>query len=504
MKAIIVGGGIGGLASAVALSRDGWQVEVLERAPAFTEAGAGLSLWPNALRALDALGVAGAIRGRARLEGQAGIRDASGRRLSRTDVAELERRYGQVAMIHRADLLAVLCAAVPGAALRPGITVSRVGADGTVVHSGGESHADLVVGADGINSVVRTSIWPDAPAPRCVGYTSWRVVTPPVRVSDGGESWGRGERFGYRPGRQRPCTRPFNYRNARLHHARRQWPASRPGTQSAQQSRAQSMTRLTGSRTSAIPMMSARPRSPMGAGQPSFTDVLADPRVRLGVSTAALLVTAMAARRDDVSLGEARVFRAVNGLPDSLYLPAWAIMQLGTLGAAPAAAAAAWLAEDGELAGRLLASGTGTWALSKLVKQIVRRPRPAALLAGTRSRGRDAAGLGYLSGHAGVAVALGAAALPHLSRAGCALALTTIPIVGLTRIYVGAHLPLDIAGGAALGVAVEAAVSLAESRTRCASRTLRQRPLSLQPPSGSWAIQGQQNNSVSGSVPEPG
>ena len=110
-----------------------------------------------------------------------------------------------------------------------------------------------------------------------------------------------------------------------------------------------------------------------------------------------------------------------------------------------------------------------------MVKQIVRRPRPAALLAGTRGRGRDAAGLGYLSGHAGVAVALGAAALPHLSRAGCALALTAIPVVGLTRIYVGAHLPLDIAGGAALGVAVEAAVSLAKSRTSCASRTLRQK-----------------------------
>jgi 2-polyprenyl-6-methoxyphenol hydroxylase-like FAD-dependent oxidoreductase len=199
MKAIIVGGGIGGLASAVALSQHGWQVEVLERAPAFTEAGAGLSLWPNALRALDALGVAEAIRGRARLEGKAGIRDASGRWLSRTDIAELERRYGPTAMIHRADLLAVLCAAVPGEALQPGITVSQAGADGTVVHAGGESHADLVVGADGIHSVVRTSVWPDAPAPRYVGYTSWRVVTPPVPVSESGESWGRGERFGYAP-----------------------------------------------------------------------------------------------------------------------------------------------------------------------------------------------------------------------------------------------------------------------------------------------------------------
>ena len=101
---------------------------------------------------------------------------------------------------------------------------------------------------------------------------------------------------------------------------------------------------------------------------------LADPRIRLGAGTAALLVTAVAVHRDHVGPAEDAVFRAVNGLPDSLYLPAWAVMQLGTLGAAPAAAGVAWLAADGELAARLLASGTATWALSKLVKQIVRRP----------------------------------------------------------------------------------------------------------------------------------
>jgi undecaprenyl-diphosphatase len=92
----------------------------------------------------------------------------------------------------------------------------------------------------------------------------------------------------------------------------------------------------------------------------------------------------------------------------------------------------------------------------------VRRPRPAALLPGTRGRGRDAAGLGYLSGHAGVAVALGAAALPHLRPAARILTLTAIPTVGLTRVYVGAHLPLDIAGGAALGLAIDAALALAQ------------------------------------------
>jgi len=157
-------------------------------------------------------------------------------------------------------------------------------------------------------------------------------------------------------------------------------------------------------------------RSPPGGPKRSLADALADPRVRLGAGTGALLVTAIAVRRDRVGRYEAAAFRAVNGQPGWLYPPAWAVMQLGTLGAAPAAAGAAWLAGDRELAGRLLAGGAGTWALSKVFKQMVRRPRPAALLPGTRVHGREAAGLGYLSGHAGVAVALGAAASPISAR----------------------------------------------------------------------------------------
>lgn len=186
-----------------------------------------------------------------------------------------------------------------------------------------------------------------------------------------------------------------------------------------------------------------------------------DPRARLGVSTAALLATAGAARRDRVAPWEAKAFRAVNDLPDSLYPPAWVVMQLGSFGAVLTASATAWLAGDDELAGRFLVGGTGAWVMSKLVKRVVRRPRPEALLAGTHRRGREAAGLGYLSGHAAVAIVLGAAALPRLGPAGRALTLSAVPLVGLTRVYVGAHLPLDIAGGAALGFAIDAVVGRA-------------------------------------------
>jgi membrane-associated phospholipid phosphatase len=204
--------------------------------------------------------------------------------------------------------------------------------------------------------------------------------------------------------------------------------------------------------------------APAGIVPRSLSGVWATPRVRLGAGAAVVMVTALAVRHRDVSPQEASVFRAVNGLPGSVYPVAWACMQLGAFGAAPAAAGAAWLAGERELAARLLASGTGTWALAKLVKRVVRRPRPGALLPGTHCRGNPATGLGYLSGHAGVAAALGAAAFPRLGPRGRALILIAVPAVGLTRIYTGAHLPLDIAGGAALGLAVDAAVSLCAGR----------------------------------------
>ncbi|MFW6091438.1 MAG: FAD-dependent monooxygenase [Actinomycetota bacterium] len=202
-RAVVVGGGIGGLAAAVALGNRDWAVEVLERTPEFAEVGAGLSLWPNALRALDALGVGEQVRSKALEEGEAGIRDASGRWLSRTDTEELARRYGPLVMIHRADLLDTLREALTPTVLRPGTEVTGVRpAGGAVeaVHRDGVAHADLVVGADGIHSAVRRSLWPAGLRPRYAGYTAWRMIAEPGRRLDvGGETWGRGERFGIAP-----------------------------------------------------------------------------------------------------------------------------------------------------------------------------------------------------------------------------------------------------------------------------------------------------------------
>lgn len=194
---------------------------------------------------------------------------------------------------------------------------------------------------------------------------------------------------------------------------------------------------------------------------------------RLLVGAAGIVVSAAALHRDRVDDCEARAFRLVNEQPDRLFPPVWVIMQAGTLAAAPVAAGAAWLTGRRALAARLLVTGTAAWAGSKLVKYAVRRPRPAALLPGTRCRGREQSGLGYLSGHAGVAMALAAGAWPDLDCRGRSAVAVAVPSVALARLYVGAHLPLDVVGGAALGLAVDAAWSLRLSGTRPA----RLRPL---------------------------
>ncbi|MBF6330101.1 FAD-dependent monooxygenase [Nocardia transvalensis] len=200
---VVVGGGIGGLATALALLRCGRQVRVLEQAPEIGEVGSGLSLWSNGVRALAELGLGEQVRRRALINVEGGIRDSTGRWLSKTDTDEVARRHGAVVAIHRADLFSILHEAIPEDVLRLGITVESVEQDGSgakVVHSGGSTRADLVVGADGAHSAVRRSLWPQARGLRYAGYTSWRMVTRPVaEIHSGGESWGRGERFGILP-----------------------------------------------------------------------------------------------------------------------------------------------------------------------------------------------------------------------------------------------------------------------------------------------------------------
>jgi 2-polyprenyl-6-methoxyphenol hydroxylase-like FAD-dependent oxidoreductase len=204
VRVVVVGGGIAGLASALALVRVGHEVTVLERHRAPREIGAGISLWSNALQALGELGLMDQVRamGSARtVEG--GIRRPDGTWLSRLSAAELQRRTGvELLVLHRAELHRVLRQALPDGVVRGDSTVTGLSGGGRVVTVQGHEklHADLVVGADGLRSRVRAHVWPQGPGALYAGFTAWRGVTDkPFALDAAGVTWGSGSEFGMLP-----------------------------------------------------------------------------------------------------------------------------------------------------------------------------------------------------------------------------------------------------------------------------------------------------------------
>lgn len=205
-RAIVVGGGIGGLTAAAALHRRGWEVTVLERAGSLEPVGAAISLAPNALRALDVIGIGDEIRDLAAWQGDGGLRTPGGRWLSRSSADAAAARFGgPLVLLPRTTLVDRLAALLPPGAVRTAAAATLAdpgdrARPARVAVAGEELEADLVVGADGINSRVRKALFPAHPGPVYAGFTTWRVLIPVPGVEFAShETWGRGRIWGTHP-----------------------------------------------------------------------------------------------------------------------------------------------------------------------------------------------------------------------------------------------------------------------------------------------------------------
>jgi membrane-associated phospholipid phosphatase len=175
----------------------------------------------------------------------------------------------------------------------------------------------------------------------------------------------------------------------------------------------------------------------------------------LVASAAALLVgLGVLAARPRLLAPEQALFTAVNGWGDWLWLPALAVMQAGALAAGPIAGAVAWASRRPRLGLALALTGIVGWLLARLAKLAVGRPRPGGLVEDVVLRGGETGGLGYPSGHVTIAAGLATVLTFVLPPRWRAVPWVVVTLVGSARMYAGMHLPLDLVGGALLGVLV--------------------------------------------------
>ena len=191
MHILIAGGGIGGLTSALCCAHFGAAVTVLEQSDQIREVGAGLQLSPNAMKVYQALGLADEIARLAfkpeALEMRLG---QSGQSIFSVPITrKTEQKWGAPYLhIHRSDLIAVLLSAVQRSTkIRVKLGHTVIGYEQltqqvqTFTAEGGRLAADLLIGADGIHSLIRQQMCPEAPA-RFTGNVAWRAVVPTERL----------------------------------------------------------------------------------------------------------------------------------------------------------------------------------------------------------------------------------------------------------------------------------------------------------------------------------
>jgi 2-polyprenyl-6-methoxyphenol hydroxylase-like FAD-dependent oxidoreductase len=202
-NALIVGGGIAGLATAAALSRRGVACVIAEQTANWAPVGAGISLSVNAMSVLRGLGCAEEVAALGQRLAAASITDTNGSVLGATNFGDLEADHGPTIAIHRANLHEVLLSANDEVTIRLGTSVSSLEStpEGVEVQFTDESDGifDVVIGADGLRSKVRKLCFGDLPVSYS-GYTCWRlVVRHPAEDTVLCEMWGRGQRFGIVP-----------------------------------------------------------------------------------------------------------------------------------------------------------------------------------------------------------------------------------------------------------------------------------------------------------------
>lgn len=206
MKILIIGGGIGGLCSAVSLQRLGRAVEVFDASPHFQPVGAGIGIGSNAMQALSEIGVGETVFANGYILKSMVFQNAYGKKLNSVDFTALGNNLNQQNItIHRAELHRTFLDSLLPETIRYGkkcVTVHQTSTGVTARFEDGTSASgDLLIAADGIHSKIRQQLIPNS-APRYAGYTCWRGITQNNgRVEEfvSREMWSVNGRFGLAP-----------------------------------------------------------------------------------------------------------------------------------------------------------------------------------------------------------------------------------------------------------------------------------------------------------------
>jgi 2-polyprenyl-6-methoxyphenol hydroxylase-like FAD-dependent oxidoreductase len=182
MRVVVAGAGLGGVSAAVGLHRAGHDVTLYERGAELREAGTGVVIMPNGVRALDALGLGDHIRGQVMRAGSGGLRDWRGRPLLVTDAAHAQQTVGAAHVVSRASLHQALRAPLPVESVRTASPVQRLEPDQAevvvIADDRPVARADAVIVADGIGSGLRAQLFPGHPGVRRAGRLDLRGVLP--------------------------------------------------------------------------------------------------------------------------------------------------------------------------------------------------------------------------------------------------------------------------------------------------------------------------------------